>query len=60
MKTLDGGEWSNSRFGRFTPDKEPWYPLNRILGGPQSQSAGFEEGKNLFFLPGFEPRIAQY
>jgi hypothetical protein len=27
---LDGGEWSASRPGRFTPQgKSPWYPLDR-------------------------------
>jgi hypothetical protein len=32
------------------PRKEPWYPLNRRLGKPQSQS------ENLLSLPGFEPK----
>jgi len=36
---LDGGEWSASRPGRaLTPGKDPQYPLDRRLGGPQSQS----------------------
>jgi hypothetical protein len=36
---LAGGEWSASRFGRFTPgERTPWYPLDRRLGGPQSWS----------------------
>jgi hypothetical protein len=36
---LDGGEWSASRPSRALPrGKDPWYPLNRRLGGPQSQS----------------------
>jgi hypothetical protein len=36
---LDGGEWSASRSGRaLVPGKDPRYPLNRTLGGPQSQS----------------------
>jgi hypothetical protein len=30
-------EWSNSHPGYFTPRKETQYPLNRWLGGPQSQ-----------------------
>jgi hypothetical protein len=25
-------DWSTSRSGRFTPWKEPWYPLNRETG----------------------------
>jgi hypothetical protein len=34
---------------------EPQYPLNRKLGGPQSQSGQFGGEKNLVPLPGFEP-----
>jgi hypothetical protein len=34
--TLVRGEWSASRPGRFTPGKEPRYPLNKRMGGPQS------------------------
>jgi hypothetical protein len=30
-------EWSTSRPGRFTPGKEPRYPLDRRLGGPRRQ-----------------------
>jgi len=33
---IDGGEWSASRPGRFTPRKSPWYPLDRWLGGPRA------------------------
>jgi hypothetical protein len=33
---LDGGEWLTSHSGCFTPMKEPWYPLNRRMGGPRS------------------------
>jgi hypothetical protein len=32
---LDGGE-SSSRLCHFICEKQPWYPLNRRLGGPQS------------------------
>jgi hypothetical protein len=35
------GEWSISRPGRFTPGKEPLYPFNRRLRGPQSRSGSF-------------------
>jgi hypothetical protein len=36
---LDGGEWSVSRPGLALPlGKEPLYPLDRSLGGPQSWS----------------------
>jgi hypothetical protein len=32
----DGGEWSSSLPGRFTPRKVSLYPLDRRLGGTQS------------------------
>jgi hypothetical protein len=36
---LDGGEWSASHPGcALPPGKEPRYPLDRRLGGPQSRS----------------------
>jgi hypothetical protein len=35
---LDGVEWSASRPGRLISGKEPQYPLDRRLGGPQSRS----------------------
>jgi hypothetical protein len=36
---LDGGEWSASQPGRFTPlGKSPRYPMDRGLGGPQRRS----------------------
>jgi hypothetical protein len=37
---LDGGEWSASRPGRalYPRGKDPRYPLDRRLGGPQSRS----------------------
>jgi hypothetical protein len=36
---LDGGMWSASRPGRFTPEvRTPRYPLRRKLSGPQSPS----------------------
>jgi hypothetical protein len=38
--TLDGGEWSASRPGCFTPRESPWHALDRRLGGPQSHSGG--------------------
>jgi hypothetical protein len=53
---LDGGEWSASRTGRFTPQgKSPWYPLDRSLGGPQSRSGRGGEQKNSQLPPGIEP-----
>jgi hypothetical protein len=44
---VDGGEWSTSRPGRFTPLKERWYVSNSRLGMPQSQSRRFGEVKIL-------------
>jgi hypothetical protein len=34
---LDGGKWSTTHTGRFTHGKGHRYPLNRRLGGPQTQ-----------------------
>jgi hypothetical protein len=39
--------------------KEPWYPLDRRLGGPQSRSEHGGEKKNSQPLPGFEHPIIQ-
>jgi hypothetical protein len=36
-------EWSASRPGRFTPEKEPPVPLARRLGGPHIRSGWREE-----------------
>jgi hypothetical protein len=44
---LDGGEWLVSHSGRFTSDKEPRYPLNRRLSGPQNWSGYSGKEKNL-------------
>jgi hypothetical protein len=42
------GKWSASRLGRFTPrERAPQYPLDRRLGGPQSQSGRRGEEKIL-------------
>jgi len=34
-------------------ENDPQYPLNKRLGGPQSQSGLFEEKKNASLVPGF-------
>jgi hypothetical protein len=39
--------------------KSPWYPLDRRLGGPQSQSVCCGEEKNSQPTPGLEPQIIQ-
>jgi hypothetical protein len=41
------------------PGKEPWYPLDRRLGGSQSRSGRGGEEKNSQPLPGIEPPIIQ-
>jgi hypothetical protein len=45
----------------FTPrplnaGNEPWYSLNRRLGGTQSRPGHFGDGKNLELFPRFETR----
>jgi hypothetical protein len=59
ISALDGGEWSASRSGRFICRKEPLYPLDRMLGGPQNRSGRDGEEKNSQPLPGLEPSIIQ-
>jgi hypothetical protein len=54
---LDGGEWSASRPGRALPwGKDPRYPLDRRLDGPQSRSGHKGQRKNPLPLPQIEPR----
>ena len=48
-----------SRFGRFAPRKEPWYPFNTRSDGPQNRSGLFGEQQNLLSLLGFEPQTVQ-
>jgi hypothetical protein len=47
---LDGGKWSASCHGHFTPG---WYLLDRRLCGPQSWSERGSEEKNYQPLLGF-------
>jgi len=60
---LDVAEWSTSHPGHLTLDKKPQYPLKRRLGGFQSESGQFREGKKnkikLMALPAFEPMSVQ-
>ena len=42
-----GAERSTLRPGLFNPGKEPLYPLNRRLGGPQRRSGSFRGGGTL-------------
>jgi hypothetical protein len=41
------------------PVKEPWYPLDRNMGGPQGHSGRDGEENNSQPLPGIEPPIIQ-
>jgi hypothetical protein len=41
---LDGGVWSASCPGCFTPRKEPQHPLTRWLSGPRAGLNIFEKG----------------
>jgi hypothetical protein len=43
----------------YTKGKSPWYPLDRRLGGPQSQSGHIGEEKNSQPLAGLESPITQ-
>jgi hypothetical protein len=43
----------------YPQGKSPWYPLDRRLGGPQSQSGRGGEEKNSQPLLGLEPPIIQ-
>jgi hypothetical protein len=52
---LHRDEWSTSCSCHFTPGKECQSLSNGTQGGPQTQSVHFEEHKNHWPLPGFEP-----
>jgi hypothetical protein len=58
---LDGGEWSASRPGRFTPrERDPGtHLIDRRLGGPQSRYEHGIEEKNSHLLLGHRPPIIQ-
>jgi hypothetical protein len=56
---LGWGEWSNLHLTVLLLEKKSWYPLNRRLGGSQSQSEQFGEEKVFCPLLGFEPQIIQ-
>jgi hypothetical protein len=43
----------------YTQGKSPWYPLDRSLDGPQSQSGHGGKEKNSQPLPALEPPIIQ-
>jgi hypothetical protein len=43
----------------YAQGKRPLYPLDRRLGGPQSQSGHGGEEKNFHPIPGLKPLIIQ-
>jgi hypothetical protein len=43
----------------LTPEKEPWYPLDKRLVGNQRRSGHVGEEKNSQSLTGIEPSIVQ-
>jgi len=43
----------------YPQEKSPWYPSDRRMGGPQSQSGHGGEEKNSQPLLGLEPLIIQ-
>jgi hypothetical protein len=51
--------WASRRQPLYSQGKSPWYPLDRRLGGLQSQSGRGGEEKNSQLLPGLEPPIIQ-
>jgi hypothetical protein len=58
ISVLDGSGWAPSHPARFTSGgKSPWYLLGRRLCGPQNWFRRCEAEKNLFPLPGIEPRL---
>ena len=52
---VEGGEWSAARLGRTLPPGKAWYPLYRMLGGPQGRSGRAEN----LAPPEFESRTVQ-
>jgi len=57
---LEDAGGSPFRPNRFTPDKEPQYPLGRRSGRIKSQRGRFSKGENLSPLPRFEHRNFQH
>ena len=54
---LDGGQWSASRRGRFTPAVEPQYPFSSWVDVLHSWCRLLVKEKKLLSLRGFEPVI---
>jgi hypothetical protein len=52
---LDGGQWSTSRFGSFTPWKNPVPIVYKAENAPGPVWMGTE----ILYPPGFDPRTAQ-
>ena len=54
FKLSTGAQWLVSRPGPFTPEKEPWYPSNGNLDGPQSRSGCSGKNENLLSPTGIQ------
>jgi hypothetical protein len=54
---VDGSQWSASHPSRYPWEKKYQQPLNRWLGGPQTQHGHFEEDTDLLPLPAVNPWI---
>jgi hypothetical protein len=57
---LDEAERLNLGSSRLTPSRGPRYRLNARLFGIQSRAGRFGEGKYLYSLPEFDPRMLQH
>jgi hypothetical protein len=57
---LDGGLWSTSHPGRFTPEERARCPLNMGLDRPHSQSGRCGEGKTLPYRESNPGRTSRY
>jgi hypothetical protein len=53
---LNGDQWSASRPGRFTPEKQHLCSLDMRLGDLISKSGRYGEKKNLFLMSKIEPQ----
>jgi hypothetical protein len=58
--TLDGGVVSFTSWLLYPRRKDPQYPFDRRLSGPQNRSGGYGEEKNLLPLPRIKPRVVQF
>ena len=53
-----GGGGQLRALALLPPGKEPWYPLNRRLGGPQRWSGSYREQKHFLTLQDSNPELS--